>query len=252
MPIQRETDGKGTVSGEPMKKWKVPLAGHRRDFPQLPILFDAPELQIVRRVKDGHESFDLESTDFASFSSWDEVYSHALNLLAIINGIARIKISGFSNIRLWYYIVGVEEDGTEQHFVIPDSDEETRTDQTELVADYMEAKDWLRRRGEKPEIETALTIFSFADTWVVLYLVLDFIQTDVGGQKALARMPWVTTQEAAEIKRFTHTANNFRTLGVSSRHAITDFEPPTCPMRLSDAKHLIFTLLVKWLRAKMA
>lgn len=168
-----------------MNKWIVPLEGYNRDFQHLPALFDAPRLRVVRTMKDGEEIFDMESTEFDSCSSWEGVHSHAVNLLAVINGTARIKISGFGCLRLWKYIVGIEEDGTEKRFSIPDPNEQGEVKSCQLSPDYSEAREWLAKIPENPEIGTALTIYSFADTWVGLYLVLDFIQEDVGGQKAL-------------------------------------------------------------------
>jgi len=84
--------------------------------------------------------------------------------------------------------------------------------------------------------------------WRPLYRVLDAIEEDMGGEKALESMlkerKWV---DGSELKRFTHTANNYQAIGDLARHGRGDWQPPDNPMTLGDAEQQISTLLKSWL-----
>lgn len=93
----------------------------------------------------------------------------------------------------------------------------------------------------------ALEFFAREPNWYDLYKVLDVIEEDVGGEKALANKGWVSR---SELKRFTATANNLATLGPDARHAIDAWKPPASPMTLDDAVSTIGRILSAWLATK--
>lgn len=82
-----------------------------------------------------------------------------------------------------------------------------------------------------------------------LYQVLDVLEEDLGCERVLLARRW---QPAERIGLFTHTANNYRALGLAARHGPTDWEPPTDPMTLGEAKQVIGGLLQQWLKHKAA
>ena len=53
-----------------------------------------------------------------------------------------------------------------------------------------------------------------------------------------------------DLKRFTHTANNYEVLGFFARHGRSNLDPPKMPMNLEDSKNLIFDIIVKLIDEK--
>jgi hypothetical protein len=71
-------------------------------------------------------------------------------------------------------------------------------------------------------------------SWVNLYRIYEIIDEKVGDAKIKGY--GVT---APEIKLFTHTANNTKTIGINSRHGHSAWDPPPVPMSQADATILI-------------
>jgi hypothetical protein len=241
-----------------MREWLVQLKGHVADLEAIQSLFDSPELRVVEADGEYH----MNGSVLDQFTTDDEVYSFATTILPRLNGAARLSDSGYRNIELTGVVTLREAaDAKPRRFVRVSAVLGLRfTAKAVCVVDGggeisrhpTEAEIWLSKGEAKPEIATALHIFAHANDWVGFYLMLDYIQQDVGGGKALSQKSWITRDEADEIERFTHTANNFRTLGIAARHAIPKFKPPDNPMTLDEAKTLIQKIMVKWLRSKMA
>ena len=70
-------------------------------------------------------------------------------------------------------------------------------------------------------------------TWISLYAALDFLRSNKAEAAALANV------DPSEIKRFTHTANNFAAIGPFARHGDLGKSPPKKPMPLDEASRLI-------------
>ena len=96
-------------------------------------------------------------------------------------------------------------------------------------------------------VARALELFGRDPNWFDLYKVLDTIEEDVGGERALEDKGWATR---AELKRFTRTANNLNALGSGARHAIEAWQPPKNPMSLEEASVLIGKVLAAWMATK--
>jgi len=70
-------------------------------------------------------------------------------------------------------------------------------------------------------------------TWISLYAALDFLKSNKADAAALAKA------SQAQMKRFTHTANNFSAIGPFARHGDLGQEPPQNPMSLDEASKLV-------------
>lgn len=241
-----------------MREWLVQLKGHVADLEAIQGLFDSPELRVVEADGEYH----MKGSVLDQFTTDDDVYSFATTILPSLNGAARLSDSGYRNIELTGVVTLREAaNATPRRFIRASAVSKCRvTDKAVGVVDGggeisrypTEAENWLSKVETKPEIATALHLFAHANDWGGFYLVLDYIQQDVGGEKVLPQQTWITWGEAGEIKRFTGTANNFRTLGIAARHAKPKWEPPANPMTLDEAKALVQRIMIKWLRSKMA
>ena len=96
-------------------------------------------------------------------------------------------------------------------------------------------------------VAIALALLAEEPMWSDLYKVLELIEQDCGGEKAFYALGW---EPEAELRRFTHTANNLGALGLDARHARLDWTVPARPMSLADATELIRRLMERWLASK--
>jgi hypothetical protein len=100
---------------------------------------------------------------------------------------------------------------------------------------------------DNDHVAIALALLAEEPTWYDLYKVLELIEQDYGGEKAFYALNW---EPEAELRRFTHTANNVGALGLDARHARLDWTVPADPMSLAEATELIRRLLERWLASK--
>jgi hypothetical protein len=94
------------------------------------------------------------------------------------------------------------------------------------------------------DAQRALRFLAQGD-WVALYKALEVVEHSVGGERQLEAKGWGAP---SDVKRFTRTANNMQALGDEARHANPKFVPPRAPMALDEARHLIRTVLTRWLQ----
>jgi hypothetical protein len=96
-------------------------------------------------------------------------------------------------------------------------------------------------------VALALELFAHDPNWYDFYKVLDVVEEDVGGERALEAKGWFPR---SELKRFTQTANSHGAVGLEARHARDAFRPPKVPMPLADSVDLIRRVLISWLATK--
>lgn len=81
-------------------------------------------------------------------------------------------------------------------------------------------------------------------SWHRLYVVIEELQHFVGGS-----LPSAGYCSEAELRRFTHTANNAEAAGLDARHAFNpNQQPPKKPMTLGEAESFVRTTLDAVLR----
>ena len=97
-------------------------------------------------------------------------------------------------------------------------------------------------------VAKALTLYGTLNhNWKNLYMVLEIIEDDAGGEAGLIETAWISR---GKLKTFKHTANSFRAVGREARHATAKPNPPSVPMSLREAQELIKSVLKEWLRSK--
>lgn len=84
--------------------------------------------------------------------------------------------------------------------------------------------------------------------WNDLYKVYEIIQADVGGLKALSKLSGIAE---ADIKRFKHTANCPKTLGLQARHGALPTDPPKYPVSKVQAGLYVDRFVKRWLAMKL-
>lgn len=95
--------------------------------------------------------------------------------------------------------------------------------------------------GRDTNVADALAYFRRDINWAFdLYNVFELIRKDVGGQRALEAVEWVSE---AELTRFTQTTNQLR-------HAVPKGDPPRRPMNEGEAVQFISAMLEAWIRSK--
>lgn len=231
------------------RRWSVRLDGDDADLADLARLMNAPELTVVE--KDG--SCFLESTGFEHLATSGDVLEAARPLLGAISGIARLQMPLIRPITATAVVDHRGAKTTTHQFIQAQAIiSRARVFAPTVIGGEAPEAGPPNSLGaelalDDPNVGRALELFGLEPTWVSLYQVLDVLEEDVGGERALEDKGWAPL---AHIKRFTHTANNYRALGPAARHARTDWEPPAKPMLLDEARSLIGGLLERWLSEK--
>lgn len=107
-----------------------------------------------------------------------------------------------------------------------------------------------RLRGDK-RVSLVLVLVGEPPSWPALYKILDVIEEDVGGERALERIGWVP---ARDLRRFTRSANAIENTAKGGRHARSDYRlgDPSQAMELREASAMIEHLVQRWLRFRAA
>ena len=93
-----------------MPNWTINLQGDEVDLKDLTKLFDDSELTI----ENDEDSYCLKSSNFDAMTEAEEVLSHGAELVAIANGIAKLRFKDFQNVRTGE-VIRNEGDGTSRH-----------------------------------------------------------------------------------------------------------------------------------------
>jgi hypothetical protein len=101
----------------------------------------------------------------------------------------------------------------------------------------------------EPRVALVLELLAEPPSWPGLYKVLDAIEEDVGGERALESRGWVPPRE---LKRFTQAANAIENARRGGRHAKSRYTLATSTraMSLDDAWELVTELVRHWLQEK--
>ena len=107
---------------------------------------------------------------------------------------------------------------------------------------------WISAGNKNKLVERALVLYgSLEHTWKNLFMVIEVVEDDLGGEGALIQTGWVLRERLKTLK---HTANSFRALGSESRHGTDTKEPPASPMPLNEAREIVMNILQNWLNSK--
>jgi len=236
-----------------MPKWLVGLEGEKFDLEDLPSLLCSPEHTVIE--EDG--LYYLESSDFDSLGSADEVREHAIAIIKMLNGAMKLHTPSFRGV----YAGGVtmlEEDGRRHHYLYLESSIKlrskvsanltvTKSNGTRQIAPLpSKVESWIGLAETDKAVAEALHFFR-EDTWISLYKVYEIISDDLGGQQAITKNGWATKQR---LSRFTQTAQSKTALGDLARHAANKFKPPSQPMTIQEAGSLLRGVILSWLSSK--
>lgn len=231
-------------------EWVVTLSGNAHVLEELSKVFNTPDTCIQR----DNEHFVLKSRDWVDFTSCEQVRDHTNEILASLNGAAKLSLGSHSSITIGS-ISKIHNDGSRHTYVsvkfvaapatITISARITRADGT--IEEFHPADPvvtWMDLSQRDANVKRALYLIeNDFETWYGLYKVYEVIREDVGD------IPGKGWCAQAELKRFTQTANSPEAIGVGARHGKKIPAPPD-PMSLSSAKAFIKNLIYEWFKEK--
>jgi hypothetical protein len=228
----------------PKLKWAFMINPAYSWFESFADYFNSPDLSfIVDTEDDKPNAYVLSSPHFSELNNTAEVVERAVSLKAILDGAIYLMHGKDYRPFPLFDLVDLENDrrhGTHgsdfEVIAAPFSSNSAnwRCAQNPF-GNFAAAMLWLAR-----EDESSRGLLQFLGlqgcTWIALYALLDFMKTGGLTVKEIAAL--AKTSET-EIKRFTHTANNFSAIGPLCRHGDLGHQPPQNPMRLSEASAII-------------
>lgn len=183
--------------------------------------------------------------------SKEELYAIASNLIDVINGAAKLYNPDCSPIS-FNTISRMKEDGTREgigYFV----GSPPRTKYFGFVPEDRTLIEWIRFALSDSEVARALYLYgSLEPTWNNLYMVLEIIEDDFGGEKGLKRSNLIKPKDFKDVKDFKQTAQSYSAIGKEARHASLKrgYKPPSSPMKLAKAHEVVYSLLKVWIETK--
>jgi len=231
-------------------KWRTILNGDSLELKFLEESFTNPDCLI--RQEDG--TFTLSSTDFESMNDPDRIGEHAQKLIERING-ALVLVLGSNTPLTSGGVYELRPDGGRNVFASMHAQARCRAFAAGTVAHSDGSveethvadpiRDWTSLALRDKAVANVLSLLGTKSAdWVNLYRVYEIVDGDSGG---IERRGWAT---ASTIRNFKHTANHPEGAGPDSRHGRMPTEPPKKPMLLSEARSLIYTITLAWLREK--
>lgn len=231
------------------------LEGHQFDLLDL---MDQVRLVDISVTKE-EDQFYLRSSGFQSCTRAEEVLERANDLVQVLNGAAAIAIDNYHPVGV-NAVVEVDDDGERRGFVFLSGTATGRTRATAALAvcgsgglapsvpQRSAVETWLDCSRQDDAVNRALSLYGgLAHTWRNLYLVLEVIEDDVGGERRLLALGWVPD---SKIKQLKQTANSYRALGKEARHGTLRHPAPARIMTLEEAEQVVRSILRAWLATK--
>jgi len=200
----------------------------------------------------------LESAVFDSSKDARDVLEDVSRILDVMNGVARLVCQNFEGPRV-DGIKRIEKNGRPPtQFIMPTGIPSAerfgitaitvRSGQEPSQPPSIPGSKWIETAEKDRSVDKALALYGgLTHNWRNLYMVLEAIEDDIGGENGLIGKGWA---QKDKIKLFKHTANSFISLGYQARHATATKKAPQKPMSLDDAKSLIKNILENWLCSK--
>jgi len=221
-------------------EWMVFLNGDETDLRELAKCLQRSDLTIEK----DNESYYLKSTFFSSLTSSQEVREKANEILIPINAGIKIELGAPRPIGV-DRVLQINPNGVNKGIISRESKFCIR-----VPNDTFNPQNFFL-----PLLDIAKTDIQVAkmcqfinldlNSWFTLYNILEILEEDQF--KPIMRCGI----HKKEADRFTHTADNYRILGVKSRHAKDkNAIPPENPMTLSEAQEFIKMLIKEWLDEK--
>jgi hypothetical protein len=237
-----------------MIKWQVLLKGESWDLEDL---YKNQQSHSWKIIKDDKKYF-LESTKFQESDDADEIRNKSRDLLELINGSAKLRISGFRPVNIdGNQFAKIDENGKRNPIVDIEAEIKTREKNeilefgtNQIGATKKDENDLIEQTfnlaGKNKNVEEALRFFSSKNTsWVELYKIHEIIEADPVGRIILKNYK-------KDSKRFTGTAQYSELIGREARHARRPSDPPKNSMTKNEADSFISILLIKWIDSIIA
>lgn len=176
----------------------------------------------------------------------ETVRSAADQLVEVLNGAARLYYERFGRVGFTSVTI-LDPDGKRRGYGYVTAHVRDHTFTVFGEGDETLAV-WVSQALANPEISRALILYGALEpNWKNLYLVLEVIEDDMGGEAELKASGLL---RAKELDSFKHTANSYRAVEREARHATLSREPPANPMPIDKASEFIRELLRAWLNFK--
>jgi hypothetical protein len=225
-------------------KWAVGLVGGLWELAEI-----APHFTGEIRVRDDADGWELTATRFDEADDATVVRTLAGEMLALINGVARIRLDrpdpiSLGNVRRY------REDASYDAWVFP---EPARAEARMGTPTIMVNGVTVSPRSWEPDIELAardtkvqgvLAFLGTLPTWHGLYAALDTVLKDprTGRREGVKR--WGDVSDA-NLRTFTATANSFSAVGVHARHG-PGTPAPRMSMTLDAGEDLVGRIVERW------
>jgi hypothetical protein len=223
-----------------MTEWFVELRANERDIHFLKNSLDSSAVSVFQE----EDSVFLRAPNMLSGMSYTEARDIAVGLLEKLNGAAKVLMPSYEGV-VFNAIGSKDEHGqiTKHYFLHVESSHfflhvTGKNDPTlsELINVAMTV----------PVAAKALLLYgSLAHNWKNLYLVMEVIEDDLGGESGVLKSYPELVERWKLCKR---TANSYSAVGREARHA-TGFESPKAAMHIADAQQLVRQILFRWLNA---
>jgi hypothetical protein len=236
-----------------MAEWLVDLKGIKIDLELLRNL----SLQ-EWKITEQEGKYYLKSADLDSSVDGQNVHENASRTLDVMCGVAKLVDRKFECPKIGG-IRRIEKNGRPPtQFIFPSSIRSTvRVDKPSItngsrVQEPFEATDnpgakWTEIAEKDSSAARALTLYGgLAHNFRNLYMVLEIVVKDIGGENRLINKGWAKKNE---IKLFKQTSSTVP-IADQARHAPGTYREPVKPMPMDDAESLIKNILENWLQSK--
>lgn len=239
--------------------WKAQVVGNRADLEFLAKHFTTGRIRISLAARG--DGFVLESDDFGTTDSPEEILRKTNELLPVLSGVLRLERGAVDSLKS-NAVIQSHSDGKEDAFLYL---HDTLNVRAEIVAGiaYADNPNEVVPIVQPPPravkaISLALSdaavakayrlLGKGAKSWVELYRVYEVVEADLGGQHKTQKLGWVSEQD---IRRFKHSANSVAVGGDDARHGAEQHSAPTSPLTLEEAESVVHRLLGAWLEEKL-
>jgi hypothetical protein len=229
--------------------WQVILNGDQLDLKFLAESFNGPDY-LIRQEED---KFTLSSAAFESLNDPAKITELAQGFIDRLNGGIILALDSHTALSIGG-LNEVRPDGVRTIYVSERVHARCRAFATmDVRADGSVEKgqpadpvrQWADLASRDQAVADVLALLGTKPAdWVNLYRIYEIVQDDCGG---IVKRGWATD---ATIRNFKHTGDHPKSAGLDSRHGRRSTEPPKKPMLLSEARALIFSITLAWLREK--
>jgi len=225
-------------------KWAVGLVGGLWELAEI-----APHFTGEIRVRDDADGWELTATRFDEADDATVVRTLAGEMLALINGVARIRLDrpdpiSLGNVRRY------REGGGKDAFVFPEpARAKVRMGTPTIMVNgvTVSPRSWepdIELAARDTKVQGALAFLGTVPTWHSLYAALDTVLKDprTGRRDGVKRWGGVSD---VHLRTFTATANSFSAVGVHARHG-PGTPAPRMSMTLEAGEDLVGRIVERW------